>query len=137
MTNPLVTTHERFEADLAELAAGVLDRGEEAALLSHLASCSSCTTEFEQLASAARSLLLLVLEIEPPVGFESRLLDRLGGCSSDTADLRIGVYVGSELRQANRWMSENRDADGTGRLRAQHSDQETSGFAAKERSVEL
>jgi hypothetical protein len=87
MTNPLVATHERFEADLAELAAGILDRRQEAALLSHLASCSSCTTQFEQLASAAKSLLLLVLEIEPPVGFESRLLDRLGIGSSDTAHL--------------------------------------------------
>ena len=86
MTNPRVAIHERFEADLAELAAGVLDRRQEAALLSHLASCSSCTTQFEQLASAAESLLLLVLETEPPDGFESRLLDRLGNCSSDTAD---------------------------------------------------
>jgi hypothetical protein len=83
MITPDVTSHERFEADLAELAAGVLDRREEAALLNHLASCPSCTTQFEQLASAARSLLLLVLEIEPPVGFESRLWDRIESCSSD------------------------------------------------------
>ena len=79
-----VPSHERFEADLAELAAGVLDRREEAALLDHLASCPSCATEFEQLASAAKSLLLLVLEIEPPVGFEGRFLDRIESCSSDT-----------------------------------------------------
>jgi hypothetical protein len=99
MTNPLVTAHERFDTDLAELAAGVLDRRQEAAVLSHLASCSSCTTEFEQLASAVESLLLLVLEIEPPVGFESRLLDRLGNCSPDTSDLGTCVYLGSELRR--------------------------------------
>jgi hypothetical protein len=109
MTNPLVATHERFEADLAELAAGVLGRRQEAALLRHLPSCSSCTTQFEQLASAAKSLLLLVLEIEPPVGFESRLLDRLGICSSDTADLGSGVYLGFERRQANKRMSETRE----------------------------
>ena len=78
-----VTSHERFEADLAELAAGVLDSREEAALLDHLASCPSCATEFEQLVSAAKSLLLLVLEIEPPVGFEGRFLDRIESCSSD------------------------------------------------------
>jgi hypothetical protein len=83
MMNPQETTHERFEADLAELAAGVLDKREEAALLDHLASCPSCATEFEQLASAAKSLLLLVLEIEPPDGFESRLWDRIESCSSD------------------------------------------------------
>jgi hypothetical protein len=84
MINPQVATHERFEADLAELAAGVLDRREEAALLNHLVSCPSCATEFEHLAAAAKSLLLLVLEIEPPLGFESRFRDRIDSCSSDT-----------------------------------------------------
>jgi hypothetical protein len=84
MIDPQVTPHERFEADLAELAAGVLDRQEEVALLDHLASCPSCATEFEQLASAAKSLLLLVLEVEPPVGFEGRFWDRIEACSSDT-----------------------------------------------------
>jgi hypothetical protein len=84
MINPRVTTHERFEADLAELAAGVLDRREEAALLNHLAFCPTCATKFEQLASAAKSLLLLAFEIEPPVGFESRFRDRIESGSSDT-----------------------------------------------------
>jgi anti-sigma factor RsiW len=84
MTKSQVTRHQRFEADLAELATGLLDTREEAELLSHLVSCSSCATEFEQLASAAKSLLLLVLEIEPPDGFESRFLDRLESCSSDS-----------------------------------------------------
>jgi hypothetical protein len=87
MIGPPVTSHQRFEADLAELAVGILDRREEAALLDHLASCPSCATEFDQLASAAKSLLLLVLEIEPPVGFESRLWDRIEACSSDTEDV--------------------------------------------------
>ena len=77
------TIHERYEADLAELAAGVLDRAEEVALLNHLASCPTCDAKFEQLASAAKSLLLLVIEIEPPLGFESRFRDRIGSCSSD------------------------------------------------------
>jgi hypothetical protein len=85
MTNPQISIHERFEADLAELAAGVLDRREEAVLLRHLLSCPRCATELEHLASAARSLLLLVREIEPPVGFESRFWDRIQSCSSDTA----------------------------------------------------
>jgi Putative zinc-finger len=77
MIHPQGTSHERFEAELAEVAAGVLDRREEAALLNHLASCPNCAAEFEQLAWAARSLLLLVREIEPPTGFESRFWDRV------------------------------------------------------------
>jgi hypothetical protein len=84
MISSQVSPHERFEADLAELAAGVLDRREEAALLNHLASCPSCAAKFEELALAARSLLLLVLEIEPPVGFESRFLDRIQSGPSGT-----------------------------------------------------
>jgi hypothetical protein len=84
MNAPKVTPHKRFEADLAELAAGILERREESALLNHLASCPSCTAKFEELASAAKSLLLLVLEIEPPVGFESRFWDRIDSCSADT-----------------------------------------------------
>jgi hypothetical protein len=81
--NPQDTSHERFEADLAELASGVLDRRKEAALLNHLVSCPSCAAEFEQLSWAAKSLLLLVLEIEPPIGFESRIWNRIESCSSD------------------------------------------------------
>jgi predicted anti-sigma-YlaC factor YlaD len=95
MITPQVTSHERFEADLAELAAGVLDRREEAVLLNHLASCPSCTTRFEQLASAAKSLLLLVREIDPPVGFESRFWDRIESCSSDTGSSGHGCVPNS------------------------------------------
>lgn len=83
MINPQVPSHERFEGDLAELAAGVLDRREETALVNHLSSCPSCTATFEELASAAKSLLLLVRGIEPPVGFESRFWDRVESYSSD------------------------------------------------------
>lgn len=83
MINPQGISHEQIEADLAELAAGVLDRREEAALLYHLVSCPSCMAKFDQLASAAKSLLLLVLEIEPPVGFETRFWHRIESCSSD------------------------------------------------------
>jgi hypothetical protein len=83
MIDPHVTSHERFEADLVELAAGIFDKREEAALLNHLATCPSCNAKFEQLVSAAKCLLLAVLEIEPPVGFESRFLDQIDSCSSD------------------------------------------------------
>jgi hypothetical protein len=88
MNDPEAASHERFEADLAELAAGVLERREEAALLDHLASCPNCAAEFEQLASAANSLLLLVFEIEPPAGLESRFWDRIGRRSSDADSCR-------------------------------------------------
>ena len=69
---------DRCETDLAELAAGVLGTREEAAVLNHLASCPNCKAELVKLASAARSLLPLVPEIDPPVGFEGRFWDRFG-----------------------------------------------------------
>jgi hypothetical protein len=69
---------DRIETDLAELTAGVLGTREKAAALDHLASCPNCKTELVKLASAARGLLSLVPEIDPPVGFEGRFWDRIG-----------------------------------------------------------
>jgi hypothetical protein len=84
MINSQMTSHERFIADLAELATGVLDSREEPALLNHLVDCPNCMGEFEELVSAAKSLLLLVFEIDPPVCFETRFWDRVEACSSGT-----------------------------------------------------
>ena len=97
MTNPQLTAHERFEADLAELATGVLDRREEMVLRNHLASCSSCAREFEDLASAAKSLLQLVLELEPPIGFETRVLDRINPSTSDMGAVETVAPSGDDL----------------------------------------
>jgi hypothetical protein len=95
MINSQMTSHERFIADLAELATGVLDRREEPALLKHLVDCPNCLGEFEELVSAAKSLLLLVLEIEPPVGFETRFWDRVEACCSGTgADETVSLGAG-------------------------------------------
>jgi hypothetical protein len=88
MTNPLKLSHERFQADMAELAVGVLDRSKEMALLNHLSSCSSCAAEFEQLTSAAKALLLLALEVDPPDGFESRCRKQMDFCRSNICNGR-------------------------------------------------
>ena len=109
MINSQIASHQRFEADLAELAAGVLDRHEEAILLNHLALCPSCAAKFEQLASAASSLLLLVLETEPPVGFETRFWERIESDPSDAGldeaaashQLTMGDLFGCDQRQAD------------------------------------
>jgi hypothetical protein len=92
MNNSQVTSHERFIADLAELATGLLDGREEPALLNHLVDCPNCMAEFEELVSAAKSLLLLVLEIDPPVGFETRFWDRVEVCSSETGAAETDVH---------------------------------------------
>ena len=68
---------DEFRDDLAELALGVLSGRRRAEVLGHLETCPHCTAELEQLSLVADSLLQLSLELEPPLGFESRLASRL------------------------------------------------------------
>jgi hypothetical protein len=61
-----------------ELALGVLVGAERGRALAHLAGCAECRQHVDELSVAADSLLLLAAEAEPPLGFESRVLARLG-----------------------------------------------------------
>lgn len=61
-------------AGLPELALGVLDASERAGVLAHLAGCSSCQRELERLGEVADRLIALTPGVEPPAGFESRVL---------------------------------------------------------------
>jgi anti-sigma factor RsiW len=67
-----------YEDDLAELALGVLTGRERARALSHLESCPRCSEELEQLARAADAIVAMAPEAEPPLGFETRLFERMG-----------------------------------------------------------
>lgn len=61
-------------ATTAELALGLLTGVDRAEALAHLAECSSCRAEVEQLADVADCLLLVGPSAEPPPGFESGVL---------------------------------------------------------------
>jgi putative zinc finger protein len=63
---------------LAELALGALSGRERAATLAHVESCPRCAEELEQLSRAADAVLQVAPDVEPPLGFEVRLLDRMG-----------------------------------------------------------
>jgi hypothetical protein len=66
-------------ADVAvELALGVLTGRERAAALAHLDTCDGCREEVRQLMATSDQLLALLPPAEPPAGFETRVLDRLG-----------------------------------------------------------
>ena len=65
-------------ADLPELALGVLTGRERARALSHVESCPRCTEELEQLSDAADAVVQVAPEVEPPLGFEVRLFERMG-----------------------------------------------------------
>jgi hypothetical protein len=62
----------------AELALGIAEGQQRSEALEHLATCASCRAEVDHLAATADSLLLLAPSAEPPAGFESTVLDRLG-----------------------------------------------------------
>jgi putative zinc finger protein len=65
--------------DLApEIALGTIDGRERAEALRHLATCGDCRRLVDQLTSVADELLMLAPVQEPPVGFESRVIDALG-----------------------------------------------------------
>jgi len=63
---------------LAELALGTLSGRERADTLGHVETCGRCAAEVEDLSKTADELLYVAPETEPPLGFEVRLLERLG-----------------------------------------------------------
>ena len=61
---------------LPELVVGALPGDERASALSHVARCAACQSETDALVIAMGSLLEIVPPVDPPVGFEDRLLAR-------------------------------------------------------------
>jgi Putative zinc-finger len=60
-----------------ELALGVAAGEERARALQHLATCSDCRRHLDVLSGVADNLLLLAPAYQPPVGFESRVVNRI------------------------------------------------------------
>jgi hypothetical protein len=67
-----------LETLAAELALGTVSGAERARALDHLAGCPACRALVEDLAGVADRLLVLAPVIEPPPGFESKVLSRMG-----------------------------------------------------------
>jgi hypothetical protein len=67
-----------LEALAAELALGTVSGAERAGALDHLAGCPACRALVVDLAGVADRLLLVAPVIEPPPGFESTVLSRIG-----------------------------------------------------------
>jgi hypothetical protein len=62
----------------AELALGVLTGRERALAVAHLDECDACREDVRQLMATGEQLLELLPSAEPPAGFETRVLERLG-----------------------------------------------------------
>jgi len=69
---------EQYSDDLVELALGVLTGRERARVLSHVESCRRCAEELEHLSRVADTVVESAPEMEPPLGFEVRLFERMG-----------------------------------------------------------
>jgi hypothetical protein len=77
-----------YAENLAELALGILTGRARAATLAHVDSCAHCAEELEQLSRAADAVVSVAPELEPTVGFEVRLFNRMG-LGDDPAPVRI------------------------------------------------
>lgn len=62
------------EALAPEIALGIVSGSERASALAHLGGCAACRRLVDELTSVADPLLLLAPEVEPSIGFESRVL---------------------------------------------------------------
>ena len=77
MTNRDLRSHDQFRADLAEHALGILDGRARAELVTHVEACEECTAEMAELTGTVDALLHVAAGVEPPVGFESRVIERI------------------------------------------------------------
>jgi hypothetical protein len=67
-----------FSDVAAELALGVLTGRERAAAIAHLDHCDACRANVRQLTMTGEGLLELLPTVEPPAGFETRVMERIG-----------------------------------------------------------
>lgn len=83
MTHDRAVDCDGFDVLADELALGQVEEPVRGRLLAHASSCARCTALLDGLGLVADRLLLVAPEIEPPAGFETRALARLG--VADTA----------------------------------------------------
>jgi hypothetical protein len=76
-SSPAACTNVRPQ--LPELALGTLTGEERARTLEHVATCPACRQELAWLSDVGDELLRLAPTAQPPVGFETRALERLLG----------------------------------------------------------
>jgi hypothetical protein len=81
---------DEFADVAAELALGVLMGRERADALAHLEHCGACRESVRQLTMTGEQLLELLPAVEPPAGFESRALTRLGIAVPDVPPPAVG-----------------------------------------------
>ena len=79
---------ERLRELAAEVALGIADGEDRAWALEHLSDCPDCRARVERLAAVADELPMLAPAIEPPAGFEARVIDAIRGPAEVAAKRR-------------------------------------------------
>jgi hypothetical protein len=72
-----VTACDRVRSSAAALVLGELAGDERAALLDHLEACPDCRSIVADSGSALEALLVAAPSVDPPAGFEGRVLERI------------------------------------------------------------
>jgi hypothetical protein len=96
----------------AELALGVLTGRERAQAIAHLDRCDGCREDVRQLMATGDGLLTLLPESEPPAGFETRVLERMGLSVAAAEDVAAGA---GNARARRSWRPYPRRAPGAPR----------------------
>lgn len=78
MSDERARSHDDLRADLPEYVMGILDGRARAQLQVHVESCDECASTIRGLTTASESLLHVAMGVEPPAGFESRVLAQIG-----------------------------------------------------------
>jgi len=87
--NPPESRCSRVRQSLPELALGIAGGDERARALDHVAGCTECSRELDELSAIADALVALTPEREPPAGFEARVLMRLSPPRSPARPRRL------------------------------------------------
>lgn len=89
-------------AELApELALGIAEARERAAALAHLERCAACRHHLQDLREVAESLVELAPAVDPPAGFESRVVGRIvAGTAAGTPPAPATPLAGRQGRRS-------------------------------------
>jgi anti-sigma factor RsiW len=69
---------EHLGDDVVELVLGTVDGDRRARMAAHVLRCATCRNQYDELAATVEDLLPAVPGAQPPIGFDERVLARLG-----------------------------------------------------------
>ncbi|MFI5034802.1 MAG: zf-HC2 domain-containing protein [Acidimicrobiales bacterium] len=92
--------HEAVRGALAEYALGVLDGRDRAAVMGHVEGCEECADEVRSLTTTADALVHVPVAADPPLGFESRVMERIrrsGGPHARTRTTLVSLAAAASV----------------------------------------